>query len=421
MRTSLSLLVLTFFSLSVAFASQNITQNATRFTLSQKCSASPLYVLNEEYYQGHPFRDVNLARDPKHWRMSKYNVEFNSMQNYTLRKKVGSGTFSSVFKTTYIPDGTQYVFKQLVEDDIRAMKKEIQVMKEIADLPNVLPIRDMIREEGDDNVTRSGLILDYFSIISYREMFKTLNKMQIKNFIYETLRTLSLAHSRGIVHRDIKPLNVLMNAERGEVRVIDWGQSDFYLPNKWYPTTISSFYYMAPELMLGYHYHDYALDMWSTGCMLAEMVFNKNTFFKGSNYTARPGDDSLDFTMKDDQRNKEQLTVVAKVMGTLKLKQYANKFKSQMKMQQIDEMPDYKKVPLTEFINEKNAHLVDSTVIDLLEKMLTYDHTKRITSTEALMHPYFDEVRQGTVSDHSESSEKVNLSKWTNVITQARK
>ena len=67
-----------------------------------------------------------------------------------------------------------------------------------------------------------------------------------------------------------------------------------------------------------------------------------------------------------------------------------------MALEQLDGMPDYPKMSLEELITEKNSHLVDPDVIDLLEKMFTYDHTRRITAAEALMHPYFDEVRPST-------------------------
>ena len=126
-------------------------------------------------------------------------------------------------------------------------------------------VSDIVREETEDGEVKAGLILDYFQFDSYKGLFPTLTKYQVKHFIYQTLRTLSAAHSRGVVHRDIKPLNVLMNSKTNELRVIDWGLGDFYEPGVKYSTAVSTLYFMAPELLMEYRYHDYALDIWSTG------------------------------------------------------------------------------------------------------------------------------------------------------------
>ena len=66
-----------------------------------------------------------------------------------------------------------------------------------------------------------------------------------------------------------------------------------------------------------------------------------------------------------------------------------------MDLRQMDGIEDYEKIPLSELVNESNADRYDSVVDDLLEKMLTYDHTQRITAGDAMMHAYFDEVREG--------------------------
>ena len=194
MRTSLSILLTVLISLSIVYALPEKVQ--------PKCTSSPLYIILEQYYEGHPFRDVNLARNESHWNINEYDVQFNSMDNYKLRsKKVGSGTFSKVFKAKYLPDGSRCVLKQLVTESVRAMKREIQIMDEIADIPNILPLRDIIRQNTTEGGIQAGFIFDCFKTIDYEDLFPTLSKSEVKYFIYETLRTLHLVHSRGIVHR----------------------------------------------------------------------------------------------------------------------------------------------------------------------------------------------------------------------------
>ena len=409
MKTTLSIfvVVLLLFTITTTAAA---AKNTTAHT---KCNSAPLYILFEEYYEGHPFRNVNLERNESHWNITAYEVKYNSMDNYNFRSRVSGGGFSNVFKAYSIADGTKFAFKQMNTFSERAFKKEIQIMKDIADLPNILAIRDILRQETRSGKPTVGLMFDYFRTKDYEQVFPTLTKSEVKYFVYETLRTLHYAHSKGIVHRDIKPLNVLMSPKKMQAKVIDWGQSGYFLPGKRYTTAVSSINYMPPELLLEYGFHDYALDIWSTGCMLAEMTFLKFAFFEAGNYTLF--DDNERYTPIFQKRSREQLDTVAKVLGTVKLRQYADKFKEQMDLKQLDGLPEYKKVPFTSFINGQNAHLVDSSVIDLLEKMLTYDHTRRITAAEALMHPYFAEVRDSVFSD----SPKISLDKLSRVFTQA--
>ena len=279
--------------------------------------------------------------------MGKFEIQCNSMSDYALNKQVGSGTFATVFQTTHIPTGASYAFKQLVDLEDKMMKREIQIMKELADVPNMLPIRDIVKEVNPDGSVKAGLIVDYFKTENYKLMFAKLQKHEIKYFIYETLRTLSIAHSRGIAHRDIKPLNVLMSPERLEARVIDWGQSEYYLPNKPYSTGISTLYYKSPEMLMEFKNHDYALDIWATGCMLADMMFQKDHFFKAKKYSrlAGPEDSQETRAIKKLQYHKEHLDAIAQILGTLKLKQFADKFQDKVVLTQLDGIPDYKKVP----------------------------------------------------------------------------
>jgi len=111
----------------------------------------------------------------------------------------------------------------------------------------------------------------------------------------------------GIIHRDIKPGNVLMNHETKLVTIVDWGLADFFLPHKKFNCRVASRYFKGPELMLNNCYYDYSLDIWSVGCMLAGMVFEKEPFFRG-----------LD--------NDDQMVRIAKVIGIEDVEAYCQKF-----------------------------------------------------------------------------------------------
>jgi len=86
-----------------------------------------------------------------------------------------------------------------------------------------------------------------------------------------------------VIHRDIKPSNVLFLANECKVKIVDWGLADSYWPGKRFPSVrVASRYYKGPELLLNNHYYDYQLDVWSAGCMLAEMMLQREPFFKGT-------------------------------------------------------------------------------------------------------------------------------------------
>lgn len=84
------------------------------------------------------------------------------------------------------------------------------------------------------------------------------------------------------MHRDVKPLNIIINHEQKELRLIDYGLADFYLPDKEYNVRVASRYYKGPELMVEDRQYHYSLDIWSLGCTLGGMMFRKDPLFKGS-------------------------------------------------------------------------------------------------------------------------------------------
>ena len=131
-----------------------------------------------------------------------------------------------------------------------------------------------------------------------------LSEYEIKYFLFHLLLALDALHSHGIMHRDVKPRNVLItrgdedfstsNGRKGSavrnkgqhdnkrtLMLIDLGLADFYLPGQRYNVRVASRHYKAPELLIGYEYYDYSLDMWSVGCMLAGLLLRREPFFRG--------------------------------------------------------------------------------------------------------------------------------------------
>jgi len=129
---------------------------------------------------------------------------------------------------------------------------------------------------------------------------------------------------------------------------------------------------------VGYKMYDYSLDIWAVGCVLGAIIFNKQPYmFYGAN-------------------NVDQLIKIAQVLGTKGLDKYLDKYDLGLTEQQEELLNegDFVKQPWDDHIHEKTEHLVDDDVLDLLDKMLLWDHAARPTCQEAMKHRYFKSVRK---------------------------
>lgn len=186
---------------------------------------------------------------------------------------------------------------------------------------------------------------------------------------------MDFCHSKGIMHRDVKPHNVMIDHEKRKLRLIDWGLAEFYHPGTEYNVRVASRYFKGPELLVDFQEYDYSLDMWSLGAMFASMIFRKEPFFHGNS-------------------NSDQLVKIAKVLGTEELFDYLDKYDIELDAQYDDILSRFPKKSWHHFVNSENQRFVSNEALDFLDKLLRYDHQERLTAKEAMAHPYFAPVRQ---------------------------
>lgn len=178
------------------------------------------------------------------------------------------------------------------------------------------------------------------------------------------------------MHRDVKPLNIVINNDKKELRLIDWGLADYYFPNKEYNVRVASRYYKGPELLVDDKLYHYSLDIWSLGCTMAGMLFKIDTFFKGSD-------------------NFDQLIKIMRVLGEDDLHDYVHRYnlKIPKEVKKLMKGAEFEKQEWTSFVNQNNSYMCTPDALDLLDKMLVYDKNKRIKCKEAMAHNYFDPIR----------------------------
>uniref|UniRef100_A0A3P8Z2H9 non-specific serine/threonine protein kinase n=1 Tax=Esox lucius TaxID=8010 RepID=A0A3P8Z2H9_ESOLU len=279
------------------------------------------------------YPDVNTQRPREYWDYESHVVEWGNQDDYQLVRKLGRGKYSEVFEAINITNNEKVVVK-------------------------ILKSRT------------PALVFEHVNNTDFKQLYQTLSDYDIRFYMYEILKALDYCHSMGIMHRDVKPHNVMIDHEHRKLRLIDWGLAEFYHPAQEYNVRVASRYFKGPELLVDYQMYDYSLDMWSLGCMLASMIFRKEPFFHGHD-------------------NYDQLVRIAKVLGTEDLYDYIDKYNIELDPRFNDILGRHSRKRWERFVHSENQHLVSTEALDFLDKLLRYDHHARLTAREAMDHPYF--------------------------------
>jgi len=317
------------------------------------------------------YADVNQHRPREYWNYEAVTVNWGDQDDYEVVRKIGRGKYSEVFEGICVSSTEKCVIKILKPVKKKKIRREIKILQNLNGGMNIIKLLDVVR---DPATKTPSLIFEYVNNIDFKTLYPTLSDFEIRYYIFQLLKALDFAHSNGIMHRDVKPHNVMIDHQKKRLRLIDWGLAEFYHAGQEYNVRVASRYFKGPELLVDLQDYDYSLDMWSLGCMFAGMIFRKEPFFHGHD-------------------NQDQLVKIAKVLGTDELFAYLEKYGIQLDNAFLAQIGRHSRKPWKKFIINENKHLALPESIDFLDKLLRYDQQERLTAREAMQHTYFDPVR----------------------------
>ena len=319
------------------------------------------------------YADANESRGREWWDYDNLALQWGTQDHFEILQKVGRGKYSEVFEGVNMSTSTydKCIIKVLKPVKKKKIKREIKILQNLMGGPNVVQLIDVVR---DPQSKTPSIITEYIDNTDFKVLYPTFSDYDVRYYIFELLKALDFCHSRGIMHRDVKPHNVMIDHEKRKLRLIDWGLAEFYHPHTEYNVRVASRYFKGPELLVDFQEYDYSLDMWSLGCMFASMIFRKEPFFHGHD-------------------NYDQLVKICKVLGTDDFQVYLDKYKIELDSHYDVILGRYPRKPWSRFVTPENQHFVSDEAIDFLDKLLRYDHQERLTAQEAQNHPYFDPVR----------------------------
>ncbi|KAH8367314.1 hypothetical protein KR200_005698 [Drosophila serrata] len=299
-----------------------------------------------------------------------YGPDVMTEISYTDAKVVGNGSFGVVFQAKMVPTNEAVAIKKVLQDR-RFKNRELQIMRKLRH-DNIVTLRYFFFSSGEKrDEVYLNLVMEFMPETLYKverqyaRVKQTLPVNYVRLYIYQLLRSMAYLHSMGYCHRDIKPQNMLLDSETGVLKLCDFGSAKQLIVGEPNVSYICSRYYRAPELIFGATEYSTKIDMWSAGCVMAELLLGQLLF---------PGDSGVD-----------QIVEIVKVMGTPTSEQLR------------DMNPQYKQFKLPQLKPHPWSKVfrirTPTEAIDLVSKMLIYSPNARVTPLMGCAHPFFDDLR----------------------------
>ncbi|KAL0461840.1 UNVERIFIED_CONTAM: Casein kinase II subunit alpha-4, chloroplastic [Sesamum latifolium] len=175
------------------------------------------------------YQDINVIRPKEYWDYESLTVQWGEQDDYEVVRKVGRGKYSEVFEGIHTSTNEKCIIKILKPVKKKKIKREIKILQNLCGAPNIVKLLDIVRDQQSKT---PSLIFEHVNNTDFKVLYPTLSDFDIRYYIYELLKALDYCHSQGIMHRDVKPHNVMIDHEQRKLRLIDWGLAEFYHPGQ---------------------------------------------------------------------------------------------------------------------------------------------------------------------------------------------
>jgi len=311
--------------------------------------------------------------------MRKRNIDrppTQDLNNYQRIEKVGEGTYGVVYKSKYkLTDQLVALKKIRLEGEDEGVPatsiREICTLKELQH-PNIVKLIDVILDTTKVYLVFEYLYMDLKKYIDDQKAEGTRIDMGLTtSYAYQICQAMDFCHSRRIIHRDMKPQNLLID-RGGLIKIADFGLARVYkIPFRPLTHEVITMWYRAPEILLGKAIYSCPVDCWSVGAIIAEMITNVALF---------AGDSEID-----------QLFKIFRVLGTPTEETWPGV--SQLSATNLEFNLNFPIFPRGTFPNPQRFKL-SASAVDLVHKFLAFDPAKRLTAKAALKHPFFDRLNK---------------------------
>lgn len=324
--------------------------------------------------------DDGRAKQGKESKKKRLGVDDDEppLEGYQRTDLIGQGAYGIVYKGKQQSTGDIVAIKRIPFADSTPeggvpcnVIREISLLREL-DHPNVVKLLDIIQAHpGGLYLVFEFVAHDLKTFMDKHQTSDDINDRvglpvpTVRSFLRQILAGVGFCHTYRVLHRDLKPHNLLISADGRQLKLADFGLARLSaIPNGPYTFEVVTLWYRAPELLLGANRYSTAIDVWSVGCIFAEMATGMPLF---------PGRSDIDQLFKIFQRRG---TPTAEMWpAVLRLPHYNPEF------------PQWRESPITDHCPLES--LGSSNAADLLTKLLQFDPDRRIACKAAMQHPYF--------------------------------
>ncbi|KAG6505428.1 hypothetical protein ZIOFF_037784 [Zingiber officinale] len=339
---------------------------------------------------------------------SIWRTVFEIDTKYIPIEPIGRGAYGVVCSSIDRETKEKVAIKKInntFENPIRPLRtlREIKLLRRLKH-DNIITLKDVMVPPNRRSFKDVYLVFELMdtNLCEIIQSPQPLSDYQCRYFLFQLLRGLKYLHSAYVIHRDLKPENLFVNGADCKLKIGDFGLArSMTRSGQGMSSYIATQWYRAPELLVCSNRYDTSIDMWSVGCILAELLGRRPLF---------PG--------TDDINQLERIVSVLGVKGDADLNfvdnEHARKY--------IKSLPHSLGIPLASVYPHANP-----LAIDLLKKMLVFDPSKRIDATEALRHPYmtsfydplFDPTADGPVDlgfDDDVEEDAIREMMWEEIL-----